>query len=554
MLLELEREVIMSSINLYKIEYNQCENFLEKLNSSEFENRYTQKIEKDGFQFEFSLFFYENGSEKRIPWNWVLEAFEQDPLKVSQSPRAIILIELDNDGEEEKYAITFGTAFFLVDKFCDREFAFDFATRLHFNSVKTTTLTSPNSNRNRMINTYVDYNEIDFESGESFAKLKATISDITDPPLFKPTIEIGNSIKFVMENDELSSIAEILLFIFKTLKCNKINKIPLFKPVKDEKLLLDLESYLDVELLKSTDTIDEISTIELEIIGASEVFNHLDNEVEFKFNRKQAERCQYLSLECFKKYCEKNNIKTIEDIKSVNITHFRNGEKVVTKKIKECIDYTVDALHGVLYKGEWYEYNADYLEYLNESTNEIINIYRPQYNFNATIHDAFLKSIYKENFPDAVESNYLKNMEKLKDKYYTEYSFNCLRENDGLFTNYDRINTSIGFEMMDLYEKESCTMFAVKMGGTSSKLCYVVDQSLAALKGLKGEHRQSFPEIKQVGLWFIFDKTKPHKLKTLESIDLSDVKMIMLKNRLDHWKKQVRLAGLQPVLYINYKI
>lgn len=29
--------------------------------------------------------------------------------------------------------------------------------------------------------------------------------------------------------------------------------------------------------------------------------------------------------------------------------------------------------------------------------------------------------------------------------------------------------------------------------------------------------------------------------------------MIMLKNKLDSWKKEVRLQGLNPIVYINYK-
>ena len=38
-------------------------------------------------------------------------------------------------------------AHFNVDKYCDTEFAFDFARRIKFEQVKTTTLTSPNSKK-----------------------------------------------------------------------------------------------------------------------------------------------------------------------------------------------------------------------------------------------------------------------------------------------------------------------------------------------------------------------------------------------------------------------
>ena len=35
--------------------------------------------------------------------------------------------------------------------------------------------------------------------------------------------------------------------------------------------------------------------------------------------------------------------------------------------------------------------------------------------------------------------------------------------------------------------------------------------------------------------------------------DLSRLKMLMLKNRLDQWKKEVRLMAIRPLIYINYR-
>lgn len=36
-------------------------------------------------------------------------------------------------------------------------------------------------------------------------------------------------------------------------------------------------------------------------------------------------------------------------------------------------------------------------------------------------------------------------------------------------------------------------------------------------------------------------------------VDLTDLNMLMLKNRIDQWKKEVRLAGYTPIIYINYR-
>ena len=65
--------------------------------------------------------------------------------------------------------------FFAVDKYCDTQFAFDFARRINFKQIKTTTLTTPNSKRNKTVNVYLNYNNIFYDSGEAYAKIKAKI-------------------------------------------------------------------------------------------------------------------------------------------------------------------------------------------------------------------------------------------------------------------------------------------------------------------------------------------------------------------------------------------
>lgn len=60
------------------------------------------------------------------------------------------------ENADEMYAVTYGLSYFAVDKFCDMEFAFDFARRKEFKQIKTTTLTAPNAQRNKMINVYLN--------------------------------------------------------------------------------------------------------------------------------------------------------------------------------------------------------------------------------------------------------------------------------------------------------------------------------------------------------------------------------------------------------------
>lgn len=129
-----------------------------------------------------------------------------------------------------------------------------------------------------------------------------------------------------------------------------------------------------------------------------------------------------------------------------------------------------------------------------------------------------------------------------------------LREQENGFQNYDRVDVKIGdcnIEVMDLYKDGM--MCAVKIGSASSKLCYAVDQSLTALKLYKKGNLPNVPKINTVVLWFVLE-TQTH----IEDVDgrpqLNQLDMLMLKNRLDQWKKEVRLQGFTPMIYINYRL
>ena len=102
---------------------------------------------------------------------------------------------------------------------------------------------------------------------------------------------------------------------------------------------------------------------------------------------------------------------------------------------------------------------------------------------------------------------------------------------------------------MDLYKDEA--MYVVKFGNTSGKLCYAVDQSLTSLKLYKSGKLQGMPPVHTAVLWFVLDRG--HIEDDNGEPDLSQLKMLMLKNRLDQWKKEVRLMAIRPLIYINYR-
>lgn len=537
----------MSKINLYKIDERYHGAFFdylaEKLNYIE-----DKELEDEqGEKFLFSLFKLDEEVDKEISWNWILNEFEQLHLSVKTQPKAVLTIEYD----DEMYAVTFGSAFFLVDKFCDKNFAFEFARRVKYVEIKTTTLLSPNMQRNKSISTYINYEDLEFDSGESFAKLKAKLNlSEYNNDLIGETIEFGNSIKFDLKVPSLENMSKLLRFTTFISSREEIYKIPVFNKVTEGELHERLEANL---FTKIEENVNVITISELDIIGVSEVFNNQDTFFELWHGQKRKEIVN-LNFNEVEKFAEEKEIELSKEILNIRVKSFNNGQSIRTDKIRNLIDYVDDEERCLLNKGVWYRFNDDYQKYLEDSIAEIQVVYNPEYDFSNSIHNNFIIGKFNEEkgLPEFEGLTDTKIKEKLKNKYYTERAFNLLRVRDG-FENYDRVTTSYAgaqIELMDLYKDN--TMYAVKIGEASSTLCYAVDQSISSLKMYKHNTLEGMPTINNVAVWLVL-KRGPLPLNQNDQPNLNILNMIMLKNKLDSWKKEVRLQGLSPIIYINYK-
>lgn len=557
----------MASINLYKIDPNKVQLCLQDLAASRLECKstleFTKIIDEVEYNFGATLYLEEpHQGDDGISWNWLLNEFQESTYQAFKAPKAVLLIEETVGEAEETYAITFGSSYFRIDKFCDMDFGFKFASRMEYTNVKTTTLTAPNLNRSKTVNTYINYSELDFNSGESFSKLKVNAKIEEEFSIFKAAIEIGNSIRFNIDNETIDGILEVIIYVEEILRIPDENaryKIPLFQLVKDDTLLVTLNQNINqvlTETLLGEQDTQLFSVPELEIIGANEIFNHTDDEFKLKYPRADAKKITHLTVETIRSFCQENTIDSVENIDKIRLVRYRGGESVVTIQLKSIIEYTDDENKCIFSGGKWYMYNHDYLTYLNDSVKDIKAKYKAEYDFNDTIHNQFVDSIYEiekdeEKYVGKTEDNI---KESLKRKYYAERCFNLIREQGGSFSNYDRVGTTVGFEKMDLYEIDTSTMFAVKKGKASSDLCYAVDQSLTALKKYKHGEIPDMPPISNVGLWFILERAEHLLIDAQNEVDLSSLDMLMLKNRIDQWKKEVRLAGYKPIIYINYRL
>lgn len=543
----------MGSINLYKIDNEKQKMFFQEI-ECKMHNlttiSFTRKDEHhESVQYECTLYLSRPDDKKELSWNWVLQEFDQQSIEILAMPKCVVVIESEDN---KIYAITFGHAYFLVDKFCDRDFGFDFARKLSFDEIKTTTVTTPNSHRNKTVNTYINYSELEFDSGESFAKLKAKLKLPEDFTLYKSSIEVGSSIRFATVEDSMERLIDLILHVEYTLTHEKDKcKIPVFSKVKDRERLAQLEANLTEAIYENP---SQINMSELDIIGSTEIFNHNDGEFVLRYHRKK-KTISLLSNEEIQLFCKENSLNYSQILLDITVISQYNGASVVTKQVKDLIDYTDDQERCLLSKGVWYQYNEDYLAYLQDSIAEIDAEYHPEFDFTSVMHDQFVNSKYgqeKDN-PEYRDKSPEKIKENLKNKYYAERAFNLMREEVDGFVNYDRDEVRVGgtkVEVMDLYKEGM--MCAVKIGNTSSKLCYAVDQSLTALKLYKKGQLPQIPEISTVVLWFVLER-KDHIEDEKGCPQLERLNMLMLKNRLDQWKKEVRLQGLKPLIYINYR-
>lgn len=543
----------MGYVNLYKLDSDKIHLFtqeiLKKMNQEKTVKRTVCAPGKSPETFGLTLYLVRPDYQKDLGWNWLLEEFQSQEIQTRPAPKAVVLIERNNGS---KYAVTYGNSFFTVDKYCDRDFGFDFARRLKYKEIKTTTLTTPSSRRNKTVNTYINYSELDFDSGESFAKLKAKVDLVDGFPLYKPAIEIGSSIKFATLEESLEQILELIVHVEDTIRnCDEICKIPVFSRIKDNATIQYLNDRLQTNIQENP---AQINISELDIIGETEVFNSNDGEFKLKYGTK-TKNVPTLSKEELEKFCVENSLDYSLVMLDIVVVSFYDGIRVASNLVREIIDYTDDEEKALLSKGIWYSFNKDYLTYLQDSIAEIDAEYHPEYDFTAQDYNAFIEEQFETEYekPEHVGKSAASIKDSLRQKYYAERVFNLLRESQNGFQNFDRTTKVIGrakVEVMDLYKDGM--MLAVKIGNTSGKLCYAVDQSLTALKQYKKGTLQGMPKINTVVLWFVLERKK-HIEGTNGIPDLNSLEMLMLKNRLDQWKKEVRLAGMRPLVYINYR-
>ncbi|XOK62059.1 DUF6119 family protein [Paenibacillus elgii] len=545
----------MAVINLYKILLNQhipLRRFLEESYERRGEQSFTRQYasntheEKLEHHFRMVLYFARGNDEKTLSWNWVLESFGDEGINLQGSPKAVILIESFG----QIFAITFGHSYFKIDQFSDKEWAFKFARRLRYTNVRTIAVTNPNSQRNRTVNTYLDYEHLDLGSGEALTKLKAKISLPKGFSLFAETIEIGNSIRVTTDKTTLGNIADIVKYI-ETIITNEAEtvKIPYFKSTKEAKEVNGFREAMKQDIENDLMLID---FSEYQIHATRIVFNdNHEYELKHKWRSKKYDRVNYETVSAF---LQEFGFNAREDLLDIRVIVWVDGRSQYTTTIEKLIFYTNEATNSLLSDGSWYIYNEDYLKYLKDSIYELPVEYEESLNYSKALHNEYLERRFQEEHENEIYGNLSETeiRKKIKQKYYKERYYNDWLVEQGVgYSNFDRDLEMLGkhkVEVMDIFKDNS--MYAVKFGNSSGKLCYAVDQSLEAIRAYHRRELTLEAQVEKVYLWLVLERGN---LPLSNGVpDINDLNLLILKNKLDQWKKEVRLLGYRPMVKINY--
>lgn len=516
------------------------------------------RIDEEVTDFIMTLYYYVNNDEtKDLSWDWIFNQCDVTiNTQVQIRPKAILLIKHNDD----TYAASFGSAYYYPNLYSNKDWAFEYAKKVNFKRIKLTASTIPNSKRNKQINTYVNYNEYTPTSGESLNQLDIDIElDSDDEELVGNNFKIGNSLKLTLKNNELESIAEVIDYVnFVCSKNEIINNFPRLTEItgNDEILKYDnkikkviYEDYLK-DIKEYPVDLSQFFTFDVNLKFIKDfnsfIISFKDNKEEFKV----------LTMDKLYGLMKKWKIKLEDDfLENIKITFFDDGIHPISEvKLKNILHYDNIEDECILCEGKWQKYNTEYLTFLADSLSEIKVCEKEEFSLYTPDYLKFMKEKYMEEKEktEITDEDFLNLNNDILKKYTQEAYFNiyCAKKNYELWDQKFRYMEGHRAELMDLYGNK--TAISVKIGYSSGKLSYVVDQSLEGLILIRNYKDLFDEEIDNVGIWLILETDKSIRDED-NNIDINKLKFLIFKNKLDYWKKEVLLMGYKPVIYINYK-
>lgn len=409
------------------------------------------------------------------------------------------------------YAISFGKAHFYLRDFCDGDFGLNLAERIvDENNLKIKNSKLFGGRRSKNITSYQDGSPIEYDSGESFQYIKAKT---VNKDKWGTVVSFGSSVLFNIDITPIQ-LDRFLDDIEISLAGKPIFMLPRVEEVKEKITVARLDQKLAHAILTyTTGTLIEDFTVS----GVDFVFSENNQYAFFLKGQMRQNELEYdeISLERLVDFIQRNEIVLQNSINDLMVRIKSEHSRPRSEPLKKILEF-VDDERYCLMNGKWHRFNQSYISFLQKEVDKIV--------IQSNDTEVLLSSIDEDQF----------NKSKVKEGYL----------------NFDKDFSYIEkykIEKMDLYKDG--TLYFVKMGQPQN-LGYVIDQSLNTVKILQNNADDiviNETKIKPVNmcLWLILER------KTTIT-KLSDIKSLIFLMKLVEWKRQVIVAGYNPVINIGY--
>ncbi len=534
----------MATYNIFKIHDNKKNDFLSSLGTYQDE----KAGEVEGKHYKVRVYYFESQKKSKVKWSWLFNEFQKkiDISEINKQPSAILTFEIDNT----LIALSFGSSFSKIYKFADKGFPFSFARKFHYEDIKATSHSSPNSKKIKTINSFIKNTKFEYESGHAYTKIKGSLVLDDNFSLFTNKIEIGGSLKLCSEVTLIEDIVKVLIYVLNVVEVKEdMTKIPVLNEIKDENakqmLLQKLRNSLKEGLL-------EVQISDFDIIGTNEMFYSQYNNVRIICERHRKDY-DCINFENVMNFCTSKKISLEKNIEKIRIVMSYEDGLIDSKMLIELIDFHDDEYKAVLINGVWHNYNDDYIESLRESLSNLECVYDSEFDFDQTKYDNYIKAKIEEskNLDEYKNLSNTKIAAKIKRKYYLERVYNELFKDNGfkvLDRKMEMLSPLHTIEVADIANED--TLFSVKFGNSSAKLCYVLDQSSSSIPYIKSNNE--FKKIKTICIVLVLErKNVVHEVDN--SVNLLKLKMFSLIDKINNWQKIVSEKRYIPKVIIAYK-
>lgn len=502
-----------------------------------------EKIIKSG-DYELKLYYCKKDSSK-ISWQNVLNKFDINIIVDKDSLKGILIA----DNNVDMYAITYGMSSSLVQKYCDSEFPMNIAKRVEVSKIKRKASKILNGSTNSLVRTLTNCDVIVSDKGESVVNLEIIPDEKEN---IGKCIGIGKSVRINAEGS-VEHIDEIIKILNNISERPEKRPIPLFIKLKSEELIDEIWEFLNNEFTEKIEEPDFMIE-DMNILGSSIFFDDcFQTELAFK-NKK--ETVPFINTYYVKEFIEKYSIDTNNIYKYLKIKYISDEGFSFVKSFREVVthDFEYKKNRYVLYDGEIYYYNKDFLNCIKEGLKNIkVEKYDSTYDFS---HEWYERYLQENNLVDVRD----KDKKDRKTTYREQALNNELSKRDN-YDNLDRNLVSIckgenyKIEVADM-AKENEILYAVKVG-TPRDFCYAIDQSNLAVDTFLSnsfdtdEIINKYKSVKKIGLW-LFVKGNTKFYDEHNNVDILSFGSIMFLNKLTEWSNKVLAANKIPVIKINY--